>query len=170
MKDISLKGIGILVIVGLFTFGAAFGVDQVMVKYGQVNPLEQLLKTNKGIKSYEIQTSKEELKLHLELQENVDLKQLYVEVLNQATDHSKGKEVKITFENAPKEVFEGVLFEIEPILYEGLVTGKYTWMIDQIDARSAQHGFRSKLQLDDKALYLVVSKDDQKYYQIIPRV
>lgn len=90
--------------------------------------------------------------------------------IEQTLDTTLGKgsyDLEIT--NQANRELSGFLVQVQPVLFEGIQTGKYTWMVNLIDGKARSAGLESKVQIDENSVYLQIFGKGGTAYRIIPR-
>ncbi|KAB2954164.1 hypothetical protein F9B85_00215 [Heliorestis acidaminivorans] len=97
-----------------------------------------------------------------------DLGKQYRDIYKMSKEHL-GSEVELNFLDHPDEDLTDLWKVIQFPLYQGLATGKYMDMHNEINFIVSQTEMDYLVTLDEKHLYLQIAKNDKYLYRIISR-
>lgn len=161
----------------IFTAFAATGLTIALLLAGQYTwhktqiekPLALGFKQIGAVKDWEIQYDPAKTRVRVSLKGKADLQESYL-ALTGVLDQTLGAgEYDLEIKNTPSRKLAGFYQKIQPVLYEGLSTGRYTWLVREIDAEAKKEGLEARVQLDHRLLYLQLADRDQAVYKLIPR-
>lgn len=132
-------------------------------------PLTQGFKQVGTVKDWDIQYDAAQTKVRVTLQGKADLQKTYL-ALTELLDKTIGVgKYNLEFKNTSSRKVNDFFQKIQPVLYEGLSTGHFTWLVNEVNREAQQEGLDTKVQLDNGFLYLQVAEQDQAIYKLLPR-
>ncbi len=132
-------------------------------------PLTMGFKQVGAVKDWDIQYDPDKTKVSVTLKGKADLQETYL-ALTGVLDKTLGAgKYNLEVRNNPSRKLADFYQRIQPVLYEGLSTGRYTWLVREIDAEAKKDGLEARVQFDHRLLYLQLAEQDQAMYKLIPR-
>lgn len=122
-----------------------------------------------AVKNWSIQYDADQTRVKVVLNRKADLQETYLAltgVLNKTIGEGK---YQLEIQNTSSKKLTDFYQNIQPVLYEGLSTGRFTWLVSEVDQQAKNEGLETKVQLDNNYLYLQVVGQGQSIYKLLPR-
>ncbi len=132
-------------------------------------PIQLSLKAEGEIENWNIQYDSGKVQLMVKFNKIDNLQDSYRKITTLLDKQLGNSNYSIEIKNQTKPNLTKFYQKIQPVLYEGLATGRYTWMVQEIDGQAQEQGLTTKLQFDQNYLFLQILDQDGGYYKIIPR-
>lgn len=132
-------------------------------------PLTLELNQITAVKNWSIQYDADQTRVKVALNKKADLQETYL-ALTGVLDKTIGEgKYELNIQNTSSRKLTDFYQNIQPVLYEGLSTGRFTWLVTEVDQQAKNAGLETKVQLDNHYLYLQVEGQDQSMYKLLPR-
>jgi len=165
-KDIRVSVIILAIIVVL----ALLLVGQFIYKeYNVEQPLFKVYSKTKAVQNVDISEKDGRVKIVLRLGPTANLQLAYGEIMAATTWILGPKPFELKIKDNRSPVLEDLLVETEPVIYEAMSKGSYTWMKKEIISAARTNGAEAQVFMDSERIYLAFTKGRNYLYEIIPR-
>lgn len=132
-------------------------------------PLTLGLKQVGAVKDWDIQYDADKTRVGVTLNGKADLQETYL-ALTGVLDKTIGAgKYDLEIKSNSSRKLMNFYQKIQPVLYEGLSTGHFTWLVGEVEKEANQEGLEAKVQLDNSLLYLQIVEQDQAMYKLLSR-
>ncbi|MDI6601800.1 MAG: hypothetical protein QME46_08455 [Thermoanaerobacteraceae bacterium] len=132
------------------------------------NGLEQRIRSIEGVRSVEIVKDKVSEKIHVGIDKEADLQEIYLKIEEEANKEAPQAEIKIQDTKGKnydrlKDAFDIISFDI----YESMVNGNFLEMRNSIQEKLKSSGINYIIKIDEKNIYLTLLYGDSALYKVI---
>lgn len=133
-------------------------------------PLLKMYHNVAAVKSVAVQTTQSGLDIHVKLGLVPNLRQTYMKLEKQTAGILGGSHYTIDLGDTRTPALIDDYYKLDPILMEGLATGRFVQMTQRAEALGKQVGLtRTQVIPDQHALYVELVQGKHYLYTIIPR-
>lgn len=152
----------------LVLYGARF----LWQNYSVVMPLNKELMNVNGVQSVIVEKSSkisEPVNIDICFNNISSFQEIYAEVNKKTVQALKGKAYKINIKYNGSDELEELYSNINLYVEKALIDGSFPSLLEKSNELAATVGAESKIFIDDKYLYLQITKNDKYLYKLIPR-
>lgn len=161
--------VGTAVIALALTIAVCLGGYHLYKEYGIKRPLTASLLQVDGVKQVAIQEENDSQVILLTLKRGVDLKSVYQEA-NEITVETLGdKPHRIEITDNPSPELSSLYDDLELGIHQGIANSSFIWLTEWIHGKTTSQGTEYRIQVDNRNLYLTLSKGDHYLTRIIER-
>ena len=160
---------GIAVMALAITIAVCMGGYHLYMEYGVKKPLTESLLQVDGIQGIEIKDQHEDWIIRLTVDNNADLKAVFREANRIAAKKIDDEEYCLEVADNPSPELLALYNDLELGLYQGIANSSFIWLAQWINDYTVPHHAEYRIQVDDKNLYLMLSKGDHYLARVIKR-
>lgn len=170
--DFKAKNWAVILIVVIATVAVLGGGQMLWQKFAVAKPLDTALQDINGVEKVvrENGSKKEDpVKINVTLKNVANLEKTYTEIVEGSTNVLGGKRFKLTLTDARSPELEQFDYQIQPQVQEAMATGAFTQMVNKINEQAAAKGITAQVFIDNRNIYLQMTKDGAELYNVIAR-
>lgn len=161
--------IGMAVIALALTVAICLGGFYLYKEYGIKRPLTESLLQVDGVQEVVIQDEKDSQVILVTLKDTADLKGVYQTVNEMATEKLGDKPYEIKIADHPSPELTSLYDDLELGIHQGIANSSFIWLTEWIDNKTTAEETEYQMQVDNKNLYLTLSKGNHYLTRIIER-
>ncbi|MBP2649689.1 MAG: hypothetical protein H6Q74_514 [Firmicutes bacterium] len=162
-----------VIVVALFiTVAVLVGGQLLWNNYGVKKPLDKSLQIIPGIEAVtwaETGKNTDSLVITVTLGKVSDLQQTYKQIVETSKQVLGRRPFTINLKDHRSPELEALYYDSHYYVQEAIVTGKFTSMAEAIKARAADSEVEEKVYVDDKYVYIGLSKGQSALYAVVNR-
>lgn len=132
-------------------------------------PVRNSLEKVQNIKDWKLKEQDGKLNIAVTLQGNANLEATYQNIDDGLAKVLGSRPYSIDFQNSADTKLDDFFETVQPILYEGISTGRYTWLVSEITKQAEDKQLTAKVVMDEKFVYLELHSGSKALYKLIPR-
>lgn len=156
----------------ILTLAVLGGGQFLWQRYAVDKPLANALNNIDGIASFKVDSNNKisgAAKLYISLGDVKNLQKTYQAVYEGAAAVLGDSKFSVVIKDNRTPELEQVYYNVHLFVQEGIATGKFAPMAEQIVQRAAVNGVEAQVYVDSVNVYLGLKKADAGLYEIIPR-
>lgn len=162
--------VGLVIIVMFFVLGSLFFVQYMWESNGIYKPLLKSLKKIEGVNEASIERKRKDLQINLELGHVDNFPLTYKQVEDSINQSLSKTNYKIKIKDNRNDQLISSFLSFSSYVQEGIQTGKYSLMEEQIKSRAKAQGLDgSYVLVDSQNIYLQLLSKDSYLYEVISR-
>lgn len=132
-------------------------------------PIRDSLEKVQNIRDWKLKEEDGKLNIAITLKENANLAATYQKIDDGLAKVLGKRPYSIELQNPTDTQLDGFFETVQPILYEGISTGHYTWLVSEIMKQADEKHLTAKVGMDEKFVYLELHSGSKALYKLIPR-
>lgn len=170
--DFKARNWVMIITVVIVTFAVLGGGQMLWQKFAVAKPLDTVLQDINGVEKVvrENGSKKEDaVKINVTLKNVANLQKTYTEIVEGSATILGGKRFKVAITDSRSPELEQFNYQIQPHVQEAMATGAFTQMVNKIYEQAAAKGIAVQVFIDNRNIYLQMSKDGAELYHIAAR-
>jgi len=167
-KGMIIKGFLALVL----TPAVLYTWQSIWMNYAVASPLDKALNGIDGVKKVTLHKSKKlnkPVEVNIALESDVNLEKVYSEINDKIADTLKNKPYVLEIEDNRTQELEQLYQEINLYVQKAIVDGNFPVLAQNAEEKAESVEAHSKVYVDDKNVYLQLSKKGNFLYAVISR-
>jgi len=170
--DFKARNWVMIITIVIVTFAVLGGGQMLWQNFAVARPLDTALQDINGVEKVvrENGSKKEDaVKINVTLKNTANLQKTYTEIMDGSASILGGKRFKIAIADSRSPELEQFNYQIQPHIQEAMATGAFTQMVNKIYELAAAKGIGIQVFIDNRNIYLQMSKDGAELYHIAAR-
>jgi len=164
-----------LMVIGIvmMTVAVLGGGQMLWQKFAVSKPLDTVLQGINGVEKVvrENGGKKEDpVKITVTLKNAENLQKTYTGIIEGSAGVLGGKKFKIAITDTRSAELEQFSYAVQPHIQEAMATGAFTQMVGKINELAAAKGIAVQIFIDNRNIYLQLSKDGAELYHVTARL
>ncbi|HHV71957.1 MAG TPA: hypothetical protein GXX38_05025 [Clostridia bacterium] len=167
-----IKGIriGVVVIVTLFILGSLLLAQYIWETRGIYKPLLQSVESVEGVNTVTIEKEKKNLVIKIELEPVNNFALIYKEIEDIINNRLAEDSYQIKIKDKRNEILTSSFLSLSSFIQEGIQTGRYSLMEEQIKNKASSLELdHVNVLVDAENIYLQLHSGENYLYEVIPR-
>ena len=163
-----IKGTLVFMATLLLLYGAQF----LWQKYSITIPLNKELMSVKGVQSVAVEKPSkinESVNINISFNNISNFQKTYAEINEKAVQALKGKAYKININDSQNEELEKLYSDINIYVEKALIDGSFPSLVEKSNEMAKSIGAESNIFIDDKYIYLHMTKGEKSLYKLVSR-
>ena len=161
---ITIVLVAIIVVLALL-----FGGQMVYKRYNIEQPLFKVYSKTKAVQDADIINRNGRVKIVLSLGPTTNFQKTYLELMEKTTGILGERSFELKIKDNRNQDLESLLVDAEPVIYEAVSKGSYTWMKQEVLKAAEKVGAEARVFVDGDRIYLSFAKGRHYLYEVIQR-
>ncbi|MDA8233245.1 MAG: hypothetical protein M0Z31_00280 [Clostridia bacterium] len=161
--------ITIVVIVIFVVLALLLGGQMIYKRYNIEQPLFKVYSKTKAVQDTDIINRKGKVKVELVLGSTVNFQKTYRELMEETAAVLGERPFELKIKDNRDQALERLLIDVEPVIYEAVSKGSFTWMKQEIIRAARAAGAETQVFIDGERIYVSFLKGRHVLYEVIQR-
>ncbi|MHB8171636.1 MAG: hypothetical protein ACYDG6_08850 [Thermincolia bacterium] len=161
--------ITIVVVAIIVVLALLLGGQMIYKRYNIEQPLFKVYSKTKAVQDADIINRNGKVKVVLALGPTVNFQKTYRELMEETVVVLGERPFELRIKDNRDQVLERLLIDTEPVIYEAVSKGNFTWMKWEITRAAGAAGAEAQVFIDGERIYVSFMKGRHVLYEVIQR-
>lgn len=159
----------VVILAVVLALGLFLGSRWIYYKYSYNEPLNQVLKANKAVESFNIDRRKPVIRITVKLGAVENIKDTYQSLQNSIQDILSPKPFQIDLQDNRDAPLKKIFYASQFAIYEAIMQGNFREMAKCIEHEASLQKSQATIFIDQNYIYLQMQHGNHYLYEVIPR-